>query len=127
MNSNKPMPDKDRTARWNPGGGRTTSWALDRDRAARWVFGALLAVFFYRYFTHSLVFQLQQPALYLSDFDYTYWVYHFIRFPEVFVQHKAGALLFDGVLLASTLFCWITRGGKRGIVLLCAVSWSLYG
>ena len=114
MHSNKPMPDKDQAA-------------LHRDRAARWVFGALITIFFYRYFTHSLVFQLQQPVLSESDFDYTYWVYHFTRFPDLFVQHKAGALFFDIVLLASTLFCWATRGMKRGIVFLCALCWSLYG
>jgi hypothetical protein len=98
-----------------------------RDRAARWVFGFALGIIVYRYFTHSLVHQLQQPVLSESDFDYTYWIYHFIHFPEVFVQNRAGAIFFDLLLLASTLSCFITKGGQRGIVLLCAVCWSLYG
>ncbi|HTI09566.1 MAG TPA: hypothetical protein VL832_13445 [Puia sp.] len=127
MNTDKLRLHKDEAARWVTGGGWTRPWSLDRDRAARWVFGALLVIFFYRYFTHSLVHQLQQPVLSQSDFDYTYWLYHFTRFPDVFVQHRTGAFLFDGVLLASTLYCWATRGGRRGIVVLSALCWSLYG
>lgn len=100
---------------------------LDRNQAARWVFGSALAIFAYRYFTHSLVHQLQQPLLSKSDFDYAYWFYHFIHFPEVFVKNRMGAIFFDGALLVSTIACFINMGRNREVVLLCALSWSFYG
>ena len=104
-----------------------TKAVLDRHRAARLTFGFAFLVLAYRWFTHSLVHQLQQPVLYESGFDYTYWVYHFIRFPEVFVDNKWGAWTFEIILLVSTGYNVITAASNRIIVLISAVAWTLYG
>src|SRR5580692_8726925 len=83
---------------------RLNKLLLDREKAARLTFGFATLVLVYRYADWSLVHQLRQPVLFQSGFDYTYWVYHYLRLPEVFVGNKPGALLFDLLLFASTLF-----------------------
>jgi hypothetical protein len=100
---------------------------LDREKAARLTFGFALLILADRYSTHTLVHQLQNPVLFVTEFDYTYWVYHFIRFPEIFVQNRTGAIVFDSVLVFSTVWNLFTAANNRIIVLICAVSWTLYG
>ncbi|MDP4151725.1 MAG: hypothetical protein Q8937_19475 [Bacteroidota bacterium] len=100
---------------------------LNREQAARCVFGSALIIIAYRWLTHSLVHQWQQPTLFETDYDYTYWAYQCSRFAGFFVQNKAGAILFDLLLLVSTAWCCADKGRQRLPVLFCAIWWSLYG
>jgi hypothetical protein len=104
-----------------------TAPVLNRHRAARWTFGFALAIFFYRLLTHSLVHQLQQPVLFNVEFDYTYWLYHATGVAALLTGNSGIARVFDVLLLSSTLYCWTTAGRHIWAVLLCAISWTLYG
>jgi len=70
---------------------------------------------------------MQQPLLFETGFDYTYWLYQASGFPQLFVKSRAGAMVFDLVLLFSTLYCCVTGGRRRWAVLVAALGWSLYG
>jgi hypothetical protein len=100
---------------------------LDRNKAARLTFGSSLIILLYRYLTHSLIHQLQQPVLFDSEFDYVYWLYQFSRFPTFIVQSKLGAYVFDLVLFLSSAYCFFTQARNRLSVIVCACSWFLYG
>jgi hypothetical protein len=100
---------------------------LNRDRAARWTFGFAFFVFVYRLLTYSLVHQMQQPVLYETDFDYTYWLYHATGIPRLLAGNKAIAWIFDLLLLFFTSYAWVTAGRRRWVVLGCAIGWTLYG
>lgn len=100
---------------------------LDREKAARLTFGFALLILADRFRTYSLVHQLQHPVLFVTDFDYTYWIYRFIRFPEMVVQNRAGAILFDCLLVISTIWNLFTAANNRIIVLLSALAWTVYG
>lgn len=106
------------------------SWSLpilNRDRAARWTFGFAFFIFVYRLLTHSLVHQMQQPVLYETDFDYTYWLYHLTGVPRLLADNKFPAWAFDILLLFFTSYSWATSGRYRWAVLCCAIGWTLYG
>gem|GEM_PF-623857 len=100
---------------------------LNRQKAARWTFGLALVLYIHRFFTHSLVHQMHQPLLFEADFDYTYWLYQASGFAGIFVKTPVGAWIFDAVLGLSTLACWLTRARQRWLVMVSAISWSLYG
>jgi hypothetical protein len=105
---------------------RLNKLLLDREKAARLTFGFATLVLVYRYGEWSLVHQLRQPLLFDSGFDYTYWIYQYLRLPGLFVGNKPGALLFDLLLFTSTLFNLITAAKSRVAVLVCALAWTLY-
>jgi hypothetical protein len=100
---------------------------LDREKAARLTFGFALLILADRYISHALVHQLERPVLFVTEFDYTYWVYHFIRLPGIFVQNRTGAMVFDGVLVVSTVWNLFTAANNRVMVSICALAWTLYG
>jgi len=100
---------------------------LDRQKAARLTFAFALLILADRYRTDTLVHQLQHPVIFVTDFDYTYWIYRFIRFPGIFVQNRTGAIIFDGVLVISTVWNLFTAANNRVMVLICALTWTLYG
>jgi hypothetical protein len=99
---------------------------LDREKAARLTFGFATLVLAYRYAEWSLVHQLRQPVVFEVSWDYTYWIYHYIGFPRFIVGNKPGALLFDLLLAASTIYNLITAAKSRLAVLVCALAWTLY-
>lgn len=98
----------------------------DRKIAARWTFGFALAIFVHRFFTHSLLSQMQAPPLRYVSFDYTYWLYQATGIPKFIVQSHTGALIFDIILLFSTLYCCVTGATKRLPMFVAALGWTLY-
>lgn len=70
---------------------------------------------------------MQQPVLYETGFDYTYWLFHATGIPKLITGNNAMAWTFDLLLLSSTLYCWITNGRHVRAVLVCAICWSFYG
>ncbi len=100
---------------------------LDREKAARLTFGFALLILADRYSTHTLVHQLEHPVLFITEFDYTFWIYHFIRFPEIFVQNRYGSYFFDTILVVSTIWNLLTAAKNRIVVLIGALAWTLYG
>src|SRR6516225_6971363 len=106
------------------------SWSLpilNKDRAARWTFGFAIFIFIYRLLTHSMVHQMEQPVLYETEFDYTYWLYHLTDLPHLLAGNAVTAWIFDISLLCFTVYCWATFGRHRWAVLCCAVGWTFYG
>lgn len=101
--------------------------SLNRESAARWTFGFGLVIIAYRYLTYSLIHQLQQPFLFETNVDYTYWIYHYLGIPDIFVKNKAGAWIFDLLLTIATLWCFGTKAKNRVIVFIGAGLWFLYG
>lgn len=103
------------------------SLSLDREKAARLTFGFALIILVHRYLDHALVHQMLQPPLFITGFDYTYWIYRLVRFPAIFVENHTGAVVFDLILIISTVWSTVTAANNRIITGICALGWTLYG
>ncbi len=68
-------------------------------------FGLLLIIFIYRYFSNSLLHQLQHPVLIFPGIDNTYWLLHYLDIPNYLTRRNAGALAFDVLLFGLILSC----------------------
>jgi len=91
---------------------------LPRHLMARLIYGWLLLLLVYFYFTNSLVHQWEQPVLIYPEADNTYWILHMLNIPQGIMQNKVVSIVFDLVFIASvllfllypdvTLFCLIS-------------------
>lgn len=69
------------------------------------IFGWLFFILVYFFSTNSLLSQLEQPVLIDPESDNTYWILHFLRIPQWFLQHYGVALAFDILLTVSCIIC----------------------
>ena len=67
------------------------------------VFGWLLVIFCYRFYSNALLHQLHQPVLISPEIDNTYWAFHLLQIPEWVTRHFATA--FDMILVALIIAC----------------------
>ena len=78
-----------------------------RKQVTRIVFGLILFALLYRFFSNSLLHQLQFPVLKYSWVDLSFWAAHLIKIPEFLTGNFWIALTFDLLLVgsaASSLF-----------------------
>ena len=75
----------------------------ERSLWARVVFGAFLIAWLYRWDSHVLLHQLQQPVLKYPYVDLTYWVAHYFYLPDFLVGNYAVALSVDLGILAAAI------------------------
>jgi hypothetical protein len=68
---------------------------------ARLIYGWLLLLLLYFYFTNNLVHQWEQPVLIYPEADNTYWFLHMLNIPQAIMQNRIGSFVFDILLLAS--------------------------
>ncbi|MBK7883147.1 MAG: hypothetical protein IPJ81_04590 [Chitinophagaceae bacterium] len=99
---------------------------LNRTHFARYTYGFALLIIIYRFFSFALVHQLQTPVLFENSLDYTYWLFHYLKIPQLLLYNKTTSILFDTWLFLSTLYCFIYAARYKLIVLLNAISWSCY-
>ncbi|MBP6432689.1 MAG: hypothetical protein KA319_13065 [Ferruginibacter sp.] len=104
----------------------TSATYYPRALMARCIFAWLLIILVYFFCTHSLVHQLQQPALQYPGSDNTFWVVMASGIYQFFVQQKWAAVLFDVVLIASCMLVIIFPQKKYLPILPIAGVWLLY-
>jgi hypothetical protein len=79
----------------------------ERSLWVRVVFGAFIVAWLYRWDSHVLLHQLQQPVLKYAYVDLTYWVAHSIYLPDFLVGNYVAALSVDfGLLLMAVGAIW---------------------
>lgn len=74
-----------------------------RKWSARFVFGTILLILFYRYFTGSLVHQWQEPVLMRPHLDLSYWAVLSTGFFEFLFRFPLAAWFFDLGLFTTAL------------------------
>src|ERR1051325_957946 len=67
------------------------------------VFGWLLVIFAYRFYSNSLLHQLHHPVLISPEIDNIYWIFHLLQIPEWLTTHFA--LAFDMILITLIIIC----------------------
>ncbi|PCJ87471.1 MAG: hypothetical protein COA57_04665 [Flavobacteriales bacterium] len=67
------------------------------------VFGYVLAVLLFRFYSNCLTHQLQQPVLKLLEADNTYWLLHYLQVPQILAGNHWLAVLFDGCLFLTAI------------------------
>lgn len=79
-----------------------------RDWLCRICFLLIFASLIYSFFSHTLVSQLHSPVLKFPATDLTYWLFHFMRIPELISGNTKIAVSFDILLLGSCMlvFCF---------------------
>lgn len=90
------------------------------------VFSWLLVIFIYRFFSDSLLHQLQQPVLITPEIDNTYWLFHYLQVPEWLTQNHGAAMLFDSVLFALIMGCIFYSGIRILPLMLLVLLWTYF-
>ena len=90
------------------------------------VFGWLLAIFIYRFFSDSLLHQLQQSALITPEIDNTYWLFHYLQIPEFLTRSSAIPIMFDVVLFGLIITCIFISRFRIFPVLLLILLWTYF-
>ena len=93
---------------------------------ARVVFSWLFIILVYFFFNHSLLSQLQQPALIYPGSDNTFWVWHILNIPQFLLHHYPAALAFDVMLTCSCIICIIIPPQRFFTWITVAGVWILY-
>lgn len=76
---------------------------LPRKFMARIISFWLIVILFHFYLTNSLVHQWEQPVLIFPGADNTYWLLHIFNIPQTIMQSKYLSLIFDIVMIGSTV------------------------
>lgn len=87
-------------------------------------FGLLLIIFIYRYFSNSLLHQLQHPVLIFPGIDNTYWLLHYLDIPHYLTRRNAGAIAFDVILFGLVLACAFRSRQRLFPALLLVFLWT---
>jgi hypothetical protein len=79
--------------------------SLQKERIilTRLVFLFIFLSLTFRFFINTTPSHFLQPSLFLLRFDYTYWAYKLSPIPDVIIQNKTGAYIFDVLLFATCL------------------------
>lgn len=89
----------------------------DRDQLCRIVFLFVFGSLLYSYYSHTMLHQLQQPALIYPYVDLTYWLLHLLAVPEWITGNTIVARLLDHLLLVSALLGILLPAKRLNMVL----------
>lgn len=89
------------------------------------VLGWLLVIFANRVCSDVMLYQLQQPVLIFPQIDNTYWIFHYLRIPEILSQ-QPGASIFDILIFVLIGLCLFFPKTIIFPILLSVFAWTYF-
>jgi len=93
-----------------------------RNKIGHFVFGFIVFSIIYRFLSTSLIHQMEQPVFVYPHVDLTYWIFHFLKIPEIITGSKMLSAGFDILLLTFA----IIAGIKPNLRWACFLTWITY-
>lgn len=99
----------------------------DKERIVlcRLVFSFILLSLIFRFLLNTTPSHLLQPPLFNLNLDLTYWLYQYLRIPQLIVYNEAGAIIFD-ILLFGCCITTILFPSKRIIIIFFSILFLVY-
>jgi len=87
-----------------------------RSTLTRLVTGSILFFLLLRLSQHATLSGILAPPLFAAELDMTYWIYKTMRIPDLIVNNRAGAIIFDCLLFSTGILSFLYPLQRKWII-----------